>query len=380
MRTANPEEIERVGSIQKAIAGYAGDIRACESDHQVSDQVLQFLAEQGVFDLYRPETASGWIAPPSLVFRIVVQLAALAPSVAWAVMVHIKHNLMLTRYPERLQSLVFEARSMRLAVAAIPAGRAVRARDGVTLSGSWPLVPVACIADWFVMEARAEGGDKLQCFVPADELVIDPAENLPGLSVSGFGAVSADNVFVPNSRIYDPQVNPVAREPADLSADWFHASVVIAASTAVSCGAFQGLLQEFGQRAGAAADRERKLDLCYRYQDYSQKFDFIAAAVSGSMAAYDFSAGYPIDGVSAQDRRYLTSRQIRAVSDLLSLSAQLQAEFGGHALTTNPYLQRLAGAIAQIASHELISTHEVTRRHAELMFFSSRSRERGDNE
>ena len=359
MKKITDRDRQLFAKVVKALPAFVPLGRAAEQRGTFTLEDLEPLSQAGLLKLYRPEEYDGWQMLPSDFFRLTVKIAEASPSIAWALMLFIKHNLMLTRYPRRIQKTLFRSDPLMLSSSAYRPGAGKRISGGYEISGEWKYFTGVNVANWVVLAVLLPSGAKLDCFAPLSDFEVIPDWDMIGMQASETHMLRSDKLFVSDSLVYDPTSNPVSGDEPDLHSDVSHAAVVILGTCAPMFGAFQRLLELFRQRCLAVDERTRKIDMLKTYQSVAMEFDLVSSAVNGSLSVHDFNLDYPAPVPNPHDQRYLSSRFALAARKVADLSGELFCRMGTQAARRQGDAARLYGDIMTLSTHYLLDLDRI---------------------
>ena len=376
MRKITDRDRQLFAQVIRALPAFVPLGREAEKRGTFTFDDLAPLADAGLLQLYRPEEYGGWQMLPSDFFRLTVKLAEASPSIAWSLMLFIKHNLMLTRYPRRIQKVLFKSDPLLLSSSAYKPGSGKRVSGGYEVSGDWKYVTGVNVANWVVLPVLLPSGAKLDCFAPLADFEVVEDWDMIGMQASETHILRADKLFVSDAMTYDPGSNPVSGEEADLYSDVSHAAVVILGTCAPMFGAFQRLLELYRQRCMAVEDRNRKLDMLKTYQAVAMEFDLVSAAVNGSLPVHDYNLDYPAPAPNPHDQRYLSSRFALSARKVSELAGELFCRMGTQAARRHGDAARLYGDIMTLSTHYLLDIDRILQEQASQHYLAA-TRKRG---
>lgn len=359
MKTIKDNDKKVFADVVNALPQFFPLARAAEEAGKFSMEDLAPLVQAGLLDLYRPEEYGGWLMLPSDFFRLTVKIAEASPSIAWCLMLFIKHNLMLTRYPRRIQKALFRSEPLMLASSAYRPGQARKVNGGYEISGVWKYVTGVNIANWVVLPTLLESGRKFDCFVPLSSFKIVRDWDAFGMRASETHTIRGEKIFVPEALVYDPATNPVSGDTPQLHSDVSHAAIVILGVCAPMFGAFQRLLELYRQRCLVVEDRAHKLDMLKTYQSLALEFDLVSAAVNGSLPVHDFNLDFPAPVPNPHDRRYLASRLALSAMKVAEISNQLFSRLGTSSVGRSSEAVRCYSDIMTLSTHYLLNMDRI---------------------
>lgn len=176
------------------------------------DLVKKFQAT-GVFALGAPKEIGGSELPLADQMRIVETIAAADGSTGWTTMLGMSSVGAAGLLSEIGQKEVFADPTAPAAGVAGPVGKAVRVDGGVRISGYWPFSSGITHSEWtfgggMVYEGDApkmtpHGPEVLHAWIPVSEVEIHDTWYVSGLSGTGSNDFSAEDIFVPDHRLFN---------------------------------------------------------------------------------------------------------------------------------------------------------------------------------
>lgn len=182
-----------------------------DDNRRLHDEVVEALADAGVFRLRRPRAFGGDEADTRTLVAVADALGRIDGSVAWTAAVYWIPTWMACMFPDAVQEEIFATPDVRICGTLSPSATAVPAPGGVVVNGKWGWQTGSRHAHW--QEALAilasEDGQAypVVALIPmADLLVLDDWDTA-ALCATGSVSTVAHNVFVPQDRVLPlPQV------------------------------------------------------------------------------------------------------------------------------------------------------------------------------
>lgn len=207
-------------SILEAAIGLQALIRdsrqQIDRERRLPASLVEALKEAGVFRMTMPLDWGGAELDPLSQLRIIEALSAADASVGWCVMIGSDSGFFSGFIDQQVARSIYTDIDMITGAALTATGRAVREKNGYRVSGRFPFSSGCHHASWFVLGCKVYAGDQqlllpngtprtLQCFVPADEVVILDTWDSTGLRGSGSNDLSVQECFVPAERTFSYQ-------------------------------------------------------------------------------------------------------------------------------------------------------------------------------
>ncbi len=203
-----PEElIRRAKAIVPTLRERAA---SAERERKVPQATIDDLHAKGLWRILRPRRYGGYVTDVGTMFQVIAELGRGCGSTSWVYANLISHNWMLPYWPAEAVATVWDDTPDALigSALAFPSGRLERTDGGYLLSGRWPFASGVDASDWMMMGAMFKEGASppaaLLALVPIDEITVHhDTWYVAGLSGTGSKDVSCENLFVPESMIYD---------------------------------------------------------------------------------------------------------------------------------------------------------------------------------
>lgn len=176
-----------------------------EENRRPHDEVIEALAEAGMFDLRRPLRYGGFEASTRTMVDVLATLALGDGSAAWNTAVWAIGAWMACMFPDHVQDEVYATPAVRVCVVLSPTAEATAAPGGLVVNGSWRFMSGARHSHWQVIISMAPAPDGSQwpvmALVPMSELDILDDWYTSGLVGTGSVTTLANDVFVPQERV-----------------------------------------------------------------------------------------------------------------------------------------------------------------------------------
>lgn len=176
-----------------------------ERNRRLPEEVIDALADKGMFDLRRPAQYGGPETSSRTLFEVIATLAQGDGSAAWNTGVWAIGSWMTGMFPDHVQDEVFATAAVRVCVVLSPTGQAASTDGGLVVNGRWRFMSGAHYSHWQVIIAMAPAPDGSQwpvaALVPMSELGIVDDWDTSGLVGTGSVTTVAENVFVPADRV-----------------------------------------------------------------------------------------------------------------------------------------------------------------------------------
>ncbi|MBV9822872.1 MAG: acyl-CoA dehydrogenase family protein, partial [Actinobacteria bacterium] len=176
-----------------------------EENRRVHDEVIEGLAEAGIFRLRSPKRYGGYEADTRTLVEVGAELARADGSSAWAASVYWIPGWMACQFPDEVQDEVFSTPDVRVCGTLSPSAMATPVEGGVVVNGKWGFISGAPHAHWQEIVAILVAPDSepmpIIGLVPMSDLIIVDDWYTSGLKGTGSVSTVANEVFIPQERI-----------------------------------------------------------------------------------------------------------------------------------------------------------------------------------
>ncbi|GGN62263.1 acyl-CoA dehydrogenase [Streptomyces albiflavescens] len=178
-----------------------------ESDRVVPVEVVDALAEAGVFRLLTPRRYGGCETDLRTLTEVSEALGEGDGSAAWVGSIIAVTNWLACLFPDKAQEEVFGADpDARVTGVAAPMGMGERVPGGWRVSGKWSYNSGAPYATWAAVGAllKDDSGavvDQALVLVPASELTVEDTWHTAGMKATASNTLIGQDVFVPEHRV-----------------------------------------------------------------------------------------------------------------------------------------------------------------------------------
>ncbi len=202
---AIPSPGELLTRAQELVPLIASKAQWSEENRRIHDDVVDALAEAGMFGLRRPARYGGSAVSAHSMVDVLGALALGDGSTAWNTGVWSIGAWLAATFPDHVQDEVFATPATRICVVLSPTAQATEVDGGLLVNGCWHFMSGAMHSDWQVIITMAPAPDGSQWpvagLVPMSELKIVDEWHASGLAATGSVNTVAENVFVPAERI-----------------------------------------------------------------------------------------------------------------------------------------------------------------------------------
>ncbi|MFZ0091101.1 MAG: oxidoreductase [Solirubrobacteraceae bacterium] len=179
-----------------------------EVDRRVAQENIDALAAAGAFRVFVPRRLGGYEMTVHEKLEVTSAIAESCGSTAWVVALINVCDWMAGVLPDQAQQDIFGANpDARVAGVLNPSADVRRVDGGYVVSGKWPWASGSWHADWalvgiMVPNEAGEMIDQALAFLPMSELSIEETWFVAGMKGTGSNTIVADEVFVPDHRLY----------------------------------------------------------------------------------------------------------------------------------------------------------------------------------
>ncbi|WP_304454037.1 acyl-CoA dehydrogenase [Nocardiopsis sp. YSL2] len=173
-------------------------------NRNLDDEVVEALAEAGMFELRRPLRYGGYETSARGLFDVVSTLSAGDGSTGWNTAVWAIGSWMAAAFPDHVQDEVFATPATRICVVLSPTAVATETDGGLRVNGRWRFMSGARHSHWQIIITMAPAPDGSQwpvaALVPMSELKVEDDWYASGLAATGSVTTVAEDLFVPLER------------------------------------------------------------------------------------------------------------------------------------------------------------------------------------
>ncbi|MEM7140989.1 MAG: acyl-CoA dehydrogenase family protein [Actinomycetota bacterium] len=235
--------------------------REAEIARRPLDEVIDAVANSGIFALMVPECYGGHEADLDTFFEVTLELSRADAAMGWLIAFYMEHSFWFCGFPESFQREIFIDRPYVLTPASlnIGAGSAQEVDGGYRLSGTWGWGTGIVHANWAMVGAlmtNEDGGLAPTFFaVPREEVETVDTWYVAGMCATGSLDIKIDDVFVPTERSIDMFELTNATSASKLHDGPLYRTPLVPilgfASALSVLGAAQGAVEEYRQRTMA---------------------------------------------------------------------------------------------------------------------------------
>jgi alkylation response protein AidB-like acyl-CoA dehydrogenase len=176
-----------------------------EENRRLHDEVVEGLADAGVFRLRKPKRYGGYEADTKTLVDVAAELGRGDGAASWVGSVYWIPGWMAAQFPDSVQDEVFADADTRVCGTLSPSAMAAPAEGGVVVNGKWQFISGALHAQWqeiIAIFVPPEGEPyPILALVPISDLLIVDDWHTSGLRGTGSVSTVARDVFVPQERV-----------------------------------------------------------------------------------------------------------------------------------------------------------------------------------
>lgn len=200
-RPQRAELLERATSIVPILREHA---LWQEQNRRLSDDVIDALADAGIFRLRVPARFGGYGCDTKTLVDVGIQLGRGDGSAAFNVAAWWIMTWNICHFPDEVQEEIFSDPDVRICGTLAPTGTAVPEANGIVVTGQWAFNSGAAHSTWKLLSAiLADPGGNAEpvlALVPMSDLEVVDDWDVAGLKGTGSVTTIARDVFVPAAR------------------------------------------------------------------------------------------------------------------------------------------------------------------------------------
>lgn len=183
--------------------------RQCEEDRRVPPETVKDFEDAGFYRMMVPVEFGGYGYPPSVLVRVILELASACPSSAWVCGLYIIHGwevALMTR--QAAQDVWGDGSVPRISSSYGAFGKLEKVEGGVRISGRWPYSSGSDHASWAFLGGmvpaytNGEAPGMVAALLPRSEYRVEDAWHVSGLAGTGSNEIVVDDAFVPDHRVH----------------------------------------------------------------------------------------------------------------------------------------------------------------------------------
>jgi 3-hydroxy-9,10-secoandrosta-1,3,5(10)-triene-9,17-dione monooxygenase len=174
-----------------------------EENRRLSEDVVEAMAEAGMFRMRAPERFGGYETDLNTLVRTLTELSRGDGSASWVASIFSISGWISGLFPDDAQDEIFATPDVRVSGILSPSAVAKPVDGGYLVSGKWPFNTGVLHAHWNILAAvvmSEQGPQPIMVVVPAKELAIIDDWHTVGLRGTGSVSTAAEDMFVPAHR------------------------------------------------------------------------------------------------------------------------------------------------------------------------------------
>jgi alkylation response protein AidB-like acyl-CoA dehydrogenase len=201
---APPSEAELVGRTEDLLPLLRDNAARAEADRRLPADVVDALADAGVFRMSVPRRFGGLQTDLPTQFEVIRTLARGCGSTSWVSALYAVCGWWASLFGDDVQEEVFADPGVRVAGIVSPLGRLTADGDGFRLNGTWPFNTGSLHAQWNVVATlREHDGGALEPYLvilPMSDLEVRDDWRVAGMAATGSNSTVAEDVALPAAR------------------------------------------------------------------------------------------------------------------------------------------------------------------------------------
>ncbi|MFI1995353.1 acyl-CoA dehydrogenase family protein [Actinoplanes sp. NPDC020271] len=216
--TTREELVARAEALQPLLRAHAA---ATETNRRVPDEVIDAIAEAGLFQLTTPRRYGGLQTELRTVLDVSAALAEGDGSTSWVVTLVNVCNWLTSLFPGKAQDDVFgDNPGARVTGVLSPTSTATRTDGGWRVSGRWYYNSGSWHSDWAVLGVPLTDNDgavvdQALVLVPRTDLTLEETWFVAGMKGTASNCLIAEDVFVPEHRVMSVPAAIEGRYPTE---------------------------------------------------------------------------------------------------------------------------------------------------------------------
>lgn len=372
--------------IEAAMPILAEESLASDSLGKLTPKTYEILRDSGIIRIFQPKKYGGLEGDPVEFARLIMDLAANAPSAGWVCGVVGLHSFEFAQTDPRLQEEVW-GKDVDTWTASPYAmlGKAVPVEGGWRLTGRWPFSSGTDNCDWAVVgvmtEAEAGSGEFTvphHFIMPrSDYQIHQDSWDTMGLRGTGSKDIEAKDVFVPDYRVLNVQklnardyhrANQPESRLYEVPFDYLFPGVISASTIGIA----EGVVRRYQEYAAERVNRGgiKSIDNPYQMAALGSALADIEASrlqlLDGLQKAYDIAmAGGTVPNALQHEAR---RNQVRAVRRAADAARAVFDTVGGNVARTSSPIQRFYRDVSVAMCHACNVDEPVYAAQAAFMF------------
>lgn len=372
--------------IEAAMPILAEESLACDALGKLTPKTYGILRDSGIIRIFQPKKYGGLEGDPVEFARLIMDLAANAPSAGWVCGVVGLHSFEFAQTDPRLQEEVW-GKDIDTWTASPYAmlGKAVSVEGGWRLTGRWPFSSGTDNCDWAVVGVMTEAEPGSGEFTVPHHFIMPRSDyqihqdswDTMGLRGTGSKDIEAKDVFVPDYRVLNVQklnardyhrANQPESRLYEVPFDYLFPGVISASTIGIA----EGVVRRYQEYAAERVNRGgiKSIDNPYQMAALGSALADIEASrlqlLDGLQKAYDIAmAGGTVPNALQHEAR---RNQVRAVRRAADAARAVFDTVGGNVARTSSPIQRFYRDVSVAMCHACNVDEPVYAAQAAFMF------------
>jgi 3-hydroxy-9,10-secoandrosta-1,3,5(10)-triene-9,17-dione monooxygenase len=372
--------------IEAAMPILAEESLACDSLGKLTPKTYEILRDSGIIRIFQPKKYGGLEGDPVEFARLIMDLAANAPSAGWVCGVVGLHSFEFAQTDPRLQEEVWgtDVDTWTASPYAM-LGKATPVEGGWRLTGRWPFSSGTDNCDWAVVGVMTEAEPGSGEFTVPHHFIMPRSDyqihqdswDTMGLRGTGSKDIEAKDVFVPDYRVLNVQklnardyhrANQPESRLYEVPFDYLFPGVISASTIGIA----EGVVRRYQDYAAERVNRGgiKSIDNPYQMAALGSALADIEASrlqlLDGLQKAYDIAmAGGTVPNALQHEAR---RNQVRAVRRAADAARAVFDTVGGNVARTSSPIQRFYRDVSVAMCHACNVDEPVYAAQAAFMF------------
>ena len=366
-RGAVSEKARLIENARKLVPVLRARAEATNQARRIPQETIDDYWNTNLFGILRPKRYGGLELRFDDFLEVASEVGRGDGSAAWVYSVIVVHELMISLYPEELQSEIWKDPRAVIASSFAPGSQPKKVDGGYQVTGKWSFCSGVDNAQWMIlggmfgMAGAPPRPDVRFMVLPISDCKIVDDWRVMGLQGTGSKTVVVENVFVPDYRIVSGEAMATGQAPGGKvhSRNIYRAPTwaifpfcLSSSATGIARGAYEQFCEAVKKR-NAAFDMQAMANM----QHIRMRISEASALIDAAELLYRRSARETIDKVEAGEplsmEHRLRSRRDQAYSVVMATRAMelLFKSSGGKGLYDNDPVQRAYRDLHAMGAH-----------------------------
>jgi resorcinol 4-hydroxylase (FADH2) len=366
-RGAVSEKARLIDNARKLVPALRSRAEKTNQARQIPQETINDYWEANLFGILRPKRYGGLEMRFDDFLDVAAEVGRGDGSAAWVYSVLVVHELMISLYPEELQSEIWNDPRALIASSFAPGAQPKKEDGGYRVSGKWSFCSGVDNAQWMILGAmfgmvgNPQRPDVRFMVLPIGDCKIIDDWRVLGLQGTGSKSIVVENVFVPDSRIVSGEAMATGQAPGGQvhsrniyrAPTWAVFPFCLSSSAAgIARGGLEQFLERIKERA-AAFDLQQLSQM----QHIRMRISEAGALIDAAALLYQRSARETFDKIESGEplsiEHRLRSRRDQAYSVVMATRAMelLFKSTGGKGLYDNDPVQRAYRDLHAMGAH-----------------------------